>query len=394
MYKRIKNRISKKLRANSSDNVLPIIQPKNKVEKKSKVVHVSAFNYGNAGDVILPINVRDSIEVGNEKHYNWVDIHAHNVVDKKQLDIINKSKGVIIGDGGLFLKDTNPNNLSGWQWSCSMEMLQKIEKPIALFAVGYNRFRNQPDFAPIFTEHINLLAQKSLFFGLRNHGSIENVKKYLTEENQNKVRYQPCPTTIISKLYPTIVSDFQKEKENKQFIAINCAFDRSELRFGDEKVEKLKAIASVARNLSTDYKIKYYSHMSTDEEFLPYLDNLGIDYELVRIKRPIDIINAYSTPSLVLGMRGHAQMIPFGCGTPILSIISHEKMRWFIEDIKHPEWGVEISNTTFEQELNDTAQKILSQKETIKQEIDKIQNSLVNITNKNVQEIRTQFNLV
>src|SRR5690606_35253924 len=111
---------------------------------------------------------------------------------------INKSKGVIIGGSGLFLKDTNPNMLSGWQWSCSLEMLKKIRTPITLFAVGYNRFRNQEDFDPVFSEHLNLLAEKSIYIGLRNQGSIINVEKYLTKENKKKVRYQPCPTTIIS----------------------------------------------------------------------------------------------------------------------------------------------------------------------------------------------------
>jgi hypothetical protein len=39
-------------------------------------------------------------------------------------------------------------------------------------------------------------------------------------------------------------------------------------------------------------------------------------------------------------MRGHAGMIPFGCGTPIISLVSHPKMAYFLADIERPEWGV------------------------------------------------------
>ena len=74
-------------------------------------------------------------------------------------------------------------------------------------------------------------------------------------------------------------------------------------------------------------------------------------------------------------MRGHAQLIPFGCNTPILSLISHDKLRWFLNDIDAVEWGVEVkednlkdtivekSKTIIESEA--TAKKILAEKEKL-----------------------------
>jgi hypothetical protein len=42
-------------------------------------------------------------------------------------------------------------------------------------------------------------------------------------------------------------------------------------------------------------------------------------------------------------MRGHAGMIPFGLGTPIVSLVSHPKLRYFLEDIGRPEWGLDVA---------------------------------------------------
>ena len=57
-----------------------------------------------------------------------------------------------------------------------------------------------------------------------------------------------------------------------------------------------------------------------------------------------------------IGMRGHAGMIPFGVGTPIISLVSHPKLRYFLEDIGHAEWGLPI----FEEHLGDRLVELAS----------------------------------
>ncbi|WP_051697903.1 polysaccharide pyruvyl transferase family protein [Prevotella sp. 10(H)] len=370
---------------------LPHILPHKAVNTAKKIVHFTAFTYGNAGDAILPTNVKDSVEFGLPYEYEWKAIHAHKFVDEKIVKLCNNSNGIIIGGGGLFLKDTNPNNNSGWQWNCSVDQLKKITVPITLFSVGYNRFRDQADFEPIFKQHLNLLAEKSLFLGLRNTGSINKVTEYLIPSNRNKLRYQPCPTTIISQLYPGLIETFPKEED--KFVALNCAFDRSRLRYGEHIGDKLTSIARVIKKLSLEYKIKYYEHVGTDNYFIPFLDSFGIKYDLIKIESPLNIIQEYSKPSLVIGMRGHSQMIPFGCKTPILSVISHEKMKWFLEDINHPEWGCEITNPHFESDLYEKSIYMLNNRNSVIEDIKSIQKDLFNITINNVLEIRKNYNL-
>ena len=101
------------------------------------------------------------------------------------------------------------------------------------------------------------------------------------------------------------------------------------------------------------------------------------------------MLSAYSKPRLVIGMRGHAQMIPFGCNTPILSIVSHDKMQWFLDDIHHPEWGVDVLNPTFEAELLEKAKKLYESTEILIPILKDEQRKLWNITQQNMNYIKS-----
>lgn len=359
---------------------VPVVRVNSHSTPGKNIGHVAMYTDGNAGDTLLPRTVRDTID-GNVSN-QWKGIHAHRVVNHKLLDEINGLEGLLIGGGGLFLRDTNPNNLSGWQWSCSVSALKNITVPIALFAVGYNRFRGQKDFKPVFKRHLELLADKCVFMGLRNTGSMNAVKPYLPESLHHKIRFQPCPTTLCKQLYPAICSI----KETVPTIAMNCAFDRIDLRLGAGKEAILNQLAETVKELSKQASIAYYSHAKSDEQMLPYLDKAGVSYTLKKLYfiPPREVVEAYSKISLAIGMRGHAQMVPFGCGTPIISLISHDKIRWFLDDINRPQWGEEMTAPDFKDSLLSSAEKALNDQVTLRSEIDSIQQSLFEITQRNV----------
>jgi len=348
--------------------------------------HVSAFSRENVGDLLLPAAIRDLFS--NEFEVKrWKGLPVYSVITDKLVNHINQSDTLVIGGGGLFLKDTNPNQLSGWQWSCSIEQLKKINKPIILYAIGYNRFRYQEDFDPIFKEHLNALVSKAAFVGIRNTGSILKLREYLTNESdKTKLRLQPCITTLISKLYPDLTDYYHK----KNYIAVNCAFDRQNLRF--KSTETLEAIARVVKELASITTIRYFSHMKSDQAILPYFKAQHIEYELVEFKSVRQIIETYAEPRLVIGMRGHAQMIPFGCLTPIISIISHDKLKWFLEDIGHPEWGVDVLDEAFESKLLGKSFYSYYQTENLLKAISVEQEKIWSLTKKNSQLIQTILN--
>lgn len=354
------------------------------------LTHIANFTTNNAGDTYLPVILRDLFNLSS--NVDWKRQHAHSVVNAKTVNNFNRTKGLVIGGGGLFLKDTNPNNLSGWQWSCSLENLEKIKVPIALFAVGYNRFRGQSDFAPIFTEHLRLLTEKSTIIGLRNYGSIESVKQYLPESLHEKLVFQPCMTVLSSFVYG---NKGLREVDTPPFVSMNCAFDRSKLRFGDQIGQSLSKLAEGLKRVGKLVPIKYYAHSPADESFLPFLDSFGVHYELVKLynKSPRAVLDAYRSPLISIGMRGHAQLIPFGSQRPIISIISHNKLRYFLDDIDAPEWGIDIHDEDLADQLVEKVAYMLANMKAVEKSVQEKQQVLWEITQKNVSTIKAAFEI-
>lgn len=349
------------------------------------VVQIAADTTANVGDYILVKSTKKLLGMADEK-INWCTVDVREPVNERLIKMCNRAKALVIGGGGLFLRDTNENHISGWQWNCSKELLEQIQVPIYVLGVGYNRFRGQKEFDSCFTENINTLVEKSKFFGLRNHGSIRAIKNYLRDDLKEKVVYQPCATTILSKLY-----EMPECHMDRPFIAINCAFDRAGLRYGSRQNEIMTAITHVAKKLSETYAIRCYLHCDKDEIVCGYLEKENVPFEKVQLNRAlteIEYLKYFSSPQLVLAMRGHAQMIPFGCGTPTVSIISHDKLKWFLEDIDHEEWGVDVQDIQFESKLLQCCERMLAERNEICRQIEKAKEKLWKVTCDNLETIQ------
>ncbi len=381
-----KIRLAQKLGYEPWHEITPHTLNETPVKSGLPLVHIGAFTNTNGGDTLLCPVLRDlfGTSLGD---IQWRGLHVHTMLTSNWVQRINRSRGVVVGGGGLFLRDTFPNPRSGWQWNCSIENLEQIKVPLSIFAVGYNRFRNQPDFDPIFREHLLATVEKAAFFGLRNSGSIRAIRGMLPEHLHDKVRFQPCMTTIMNRVYPKL---FEIPEENPPFIALNCAFDRSKLRYGDQMPQILSDLADAMLKVSKHIPIKYYAHSPDDYFFLPYLDIRGIPYERVQLfgVGPREVLEAYGKPAISIGMRGHAQMIPFGWGRPIISLISHDKLGWFLEDINARDWGVDVSNPGFTDHLTDLTFSILNNIEAVKARVLHAQDQLWKVTDENLGIIR------
>lgn len=90
----------------------------------------------------------------------------------------------------------------------------------------------------------------------------------------------------------------------------------------------------------------------------------------------------------MLAFRGHAQLIPFGCNTPTLSIISHDKLQWFLEDINHLEYGIDVNEEYFEEKLLEKVNYMLENREKIIFELKEAQDELYKITLRNIKIIQ------
>jgi polysaccharide pyruvyl transferase WcaK-like protein len=360
---------------------------------KDYVAHYGLHTPGNAGDTALFAAVRDALDgvSADRETTNWSLEPLWDSITPLTVERLNKeARAVVIGGGGLFLPDTNTNSASGWQWACPTELISRFEIPLIVYAVGYNQFRGQEGFPDVFDRNVQALVENAAFVGLRNHGSIRRLSDHLSSDLADRLVYQPCPTTVLSRLHPSLSTSRHRDAP---VLALNTAFDRHWLRFQGHEREVLSAIAKALRHAQRQgWEIHFVQHVAPrDGSALPWLDGAGIDYrEVVLHEEPVDaVLQYYRDVDLAVGMRGHSQMISFGLETPILSLISHDKLRWFLEDIGHPEWGVEILDDDLDFQLQDRIDAVADDLEGARDQVRASQDALWDRTRENRRRIRS-----
>ncbi len=358
--------------------------------------YITHFGYhvpGNAGDTLLLQAVRDAFDHVQGRN-RWRLEPLWDEVTPQVVQRLNaQARGIVIGGGGLLLRDTNPNPQSGWQWHCATELMKAITVPIVVFAIGYNRFRGQEDFAPVFRENVTQLVRQSAFFSLRNWGSIRSLQAYLPPELHDKIQYQPCPTTVLRYYYPQYECiPFSGDSPR---LALNVAFDRHRLRFAGREDEVLTAVAQAMRHAADrGWQIHLVLHSRDDDTVIPWLLRARVPYQTTTlIGRPVrEILTFYQQTSLTVGMRGHSQMIPFGLGGPIISLISHNKLRYFLQDIGHEEWGVDVQEPELAERLTAAINRVENEIRPLQSQIWQAQQRLWQITQNNLRTIQGALN--
>ena len=313
-----------------------------------RLVHVGIHSNlnGNAGDTLLFRVVRDLVEhvagpVAWERRQVWEALDADEAAA-----LGARSDGVIVGGGGLLLRDQAGSDTarSGWQWNASIDAVRALTVPLAIFAIGYNRFRDQPDFAPPFAEHLAAVAERATLLGLRNSGSIAAVRSYLPAHLQDRPRLLHCPTTVLAQVYGLRGAP----RGDQPVLGVNFALDRPERRFGGRGERQDRALsryaAAVAAVQQRGWRVRVLRHKELDAPAERHLDAAGVTYETYDLSSttPEGVVAGYQGLDVVAGMRGHGQLVPFGLRIPIVSVVSHDKLAWFLDDLGHPEWGVEL----------------------------------------------------
>ncbi|MGW8061838.1 polysaccharide pyruvyl transferase family protein [Streptomyces ziwulingensis] len=356
-----------------------------------QLAHVALFAEGreNAGDKVLPEAVRRCFgpDTGPDR---WYAQPVHRLVDEEALEQLNARRGVVVGGGGLFLPDTSPNANSHWQWNVPDGLLARVTAPLAVFAVGYNVFDGQLYRRNRFAESLRVLVERSAFFGLRNHGSIDRVRELLPAGLRDRVRYQPCPTTVARLLEPERFASV----ERSDTVLVNCAYDRAGLRFGHDYGYFLARMAEALRTLRDRADVRYAAHMPADERFVHDLrreHGIALPVEQLQDMSNDAVRDLYGRARLVIGMRGHAGMIPFGCGTPILSLVSHPKLAYFLSDIGRREWGLSVHDRDLGVRLAERASAILDDHAAAVADVHAAQELLWKTTQSNIEELRSIF---
>ncbi len=336
--------------------------------QKIKIGHIGIHEKANlnSGDTLLFQVVRDIFERVLDVQIEWNLYQVWEEFDRSVINKINKDNdALVLGGGGLLLKDQKGADISnsGWQWNCSANDTYSINIPFFIFAIGYNRFYNQEDFDSNFVDSMNAIASLSPFFSLRNNGSIDSVKKYLLDENllEAKLYRQFCPTTMVSLIYPDLnILSQEHEKKESKILSFNAAFDRKEMRFSDPE-QKFNQICKLIKHAEEQgWSIVACSHKEMDREIERFLLKNNINFEVKNLttSSPREIMEHYAQVDLSVGMRGHSQMIPFGFNKPIVSLISHDKLQFFLDDLGLNEYGINLNSDDIDDKFNKILSKI------------------------------------
>ncbi|GEB23689.1 polysaccharide pyruvyl transferase family protein [Brevibacterium aurantiacum] len=355
-----------------------------------KLFHFDIPTWGNYGDKALFPVVRDAFRVlgasddavgthvvsgrapGRASDSSTVDqvdftsaAALRREVDTALIERINaRADAVVIGGGGLFLQDTNPNRASGWQWKISAEALAAIKVPLIVYALGDNRFPGQPEFDELMRTHVSQVLDQSVFFGLRNTGSIETMSRFLgvdqtaghTSESEGSqvgrlsqsgpIRFQPCPTTIAGLLYEPLIG--RRPDPRQKVLAIQMLVHPRQIAAGFDAEVIHQATIDAARMLvAGGWRVLSTPFHPDDAEVSRQLVAEVPEVEEVRLYGPgvgfFAGFELFSSIPYVLGGRGHAQMIPFGVGSIPISLDLHAKLGYFAHDIGHPEFIVPVA---------------------------------------------------
>lgn len=339
----------------------------------------------NAGDTVLFAVIEDLFDsaLGTQR---WFRSRLRDGVAAADISRLNAdARAVLVGGGGLLISDTYPNPASGWQWKIGLEELHALTPPLVLFAIGYNQFRGADPFPAIFREHLAATVEKSAFFGMRNTGSIERTRTYLPEHLRGRVVLQPCMTTVLNRFHRYFLKPRPTLKPKR--LALNLAFDRADKRYGAGFEEIGKNIVEAMRwAVQEKWEVVLALHAWDDDPIVPLFRNSGVPVTIKRLNlcSADEIVRFYAEMPLTIGMRGHSQMIPFGCGNAILSLISHDKLGFFLKDIGRPEWGVEISSPSIKDDIIDRIRGFNLARDAVAADIDALIGSQWDITCRNL----------
>ncbi len=360
--------------------------------KRLRLFHFDIKTYGNYGDTLLFETVKETFNGfrGGECFEIYDSRPLRDPVGPSLVNYINDNfDAVVVGGGGLFLRDTNANRRSGWQWNISMEQLRRLKTPLVIYSVGNNRFIDQAEFAPPFAEHVNLTMEKSVFFGLRNTGSVETIQRYIAEGNRDRVEYQPCTTTISSYLFPDLA---KAEVDPARRLGVQMIVGKRQAAAGFQAEAIYRDVLGVVQRLQGEgWLVDSVPHARADLHFVELAAGEQVQMREVKLFNERDVlykgVEYFADLPYILGTRGHAQMVPFGMGSIPVSLLVHHKIGYFARDIGHPEWAVDPRKDGFADRLYAVLREVEERRTELRAELAEVRQRFYQVTLDNLAAI-------
>lgn len=324
-----------------------------------KIAHIYAKSaIKNSGDYMIGIATKKHVEnflFKNKKIILWKSFNCRDLFVNKLIKELNEFDAIIVGGGGLILPDSSPNKNSCWQWNIKKNMLMLIKIPIYVISIGFNLFYNQDITMPnkksnkrfkirkkIFKEHIEMLINKSKLFTMRHYGDIDKLKQIVDVKYHRKIKFLYCPTIWYVKKFW-----YPKVNINRNLIAFEVKDDRPFRRYYAINREQFyeELFKFILYLMNKNENVVYLSHdgsrtfydwlINIKKVKVPFLDNSIADEKA--------IFNNYKNIKTIVCMAGHSQMMGYGLKCNLISMISHDKLKFFLQDVNYKNKGIEIN---------------------------------------------------
>lgn len=352
-----------------------------------RILHTYCLNY-NIGDYALGIGVknllREHLDVSfigetNIQGREFNEYYINEVVNKRY-DLL------VIGGGGIIHGSHWPN---GWFWLIDKELIKQIKIPFIVYGVGYNYWEEEGGIPERGILHLKETIKHAAYFSVRNDGSAKRILKQ-TGINAPAI---PDPGFHIN-----LNTEYTREIE-EPYVIVQVANDKPESRFGTLENRSLfiKDMRDVCAKLSKKYKVLLAPHVPDDvsisNEIAEGLTNVEVwDFKYFAFDNSKESLGFYKYADFAIAMRGHGQIVPIAFNTPVIALENHPKHRGLMEELGLLEYNVKISTENFKQNLMETIDLLINNKESLEKEYELINKNLLSDSDKAFKTIKKQLN--
>ena len=289
-----------------------------------KVWHIYARTY-NFGDHALGIGVRNLFRKVFRRHgidliFEVVDTHRLYVTPHDVQMWNNEGDLILVGGGGLL------HCWDGLHWMCHLpsNLVRRLKIPLCVFGVGYNQLPSQGRLPWCVRHNIGVVMKKAVGFSVRNDGSTEKMhtEGFSVGFSVDEI---PDPGFFLDGNYGRVIHD--------RYAIIQVAGDAASSRMSNV-AEWIQGYAKCADWLMEHgLHVVFIPHCEMDVNITNDVVNLMTlkNYEITDFWESVldehcyTILSLYKHAEIVIGSRGHAQMISFGMATPFVTFSTHYK---------------------------------------------------------------------
>lgn len=303
---------------------------------RMKVIWHFYANQVNMGDWASALGIRQFVSASTPKKIQYLDRFLLDPITDEDIDAINQTADlVLVGGGGLWRRrDDLP---SGWLWNITPNQLRAIRRPIVVYAVGLNEEYKRPATWSIErngVEGIRQIVDQAALVGVRDYWTLDWLDQQRTQ--MDNIFLVPCPSMLLGEAP-------QPDAVQRDVIGINLV-PSSRMAKADAFFGEIQKILGWLR--AEGFAIKYLCNSSTAEDSVIRLAE-AYPGDVVIPHSPSDLLAAYGSVRMVVGMRAHAILLAFNRNVPVFSIGYNRKCEAFLQLLKAEEYLVKWNPSTW-----------------------------------------------